>query len=177
MLEGKVTRLRPVMPADHEDILRWQNDPDIFYWMDYVHPFTLEDIHESEARAKEEGHPFIIEAGGKGIGRVGLNNFRQRDGLAAMYLFVGEKPEWGKHFGLDAVMTLLRFAFDFLELRMVELWMLDGNERAARVYKQAGFAEEARLPARSLKAGDYVDHIWMSVTPERYARARLEYGS
>ncbi|MCA1830776.1 MAG: GNAT family N-acetyltransferase, partial [Actinobacteria bacterium] len=172
----KYVVLRSVRPNDYPDILRWQNDPDIFYWMDYTHPFALEDVIESERNAVQEGHPFLIEANGKGIGRVGLNNFRPRDGLAALYIFVGEKIEWGKHLGLDALIATLVFGFDYLELRMIELWMLDGNERARHMYKTAGFIEEARLPARSLKAGVFVDHVWMSVTREAFAEARALYG-
>jgi RimJ/RimL family protein N-acetyltransferase len=176
VISGKQVVLRTPTPADYPDILRWQNDPEVFYWMDYVHPFTLDDIVESEQRAIEEGHPFIIDLDGKGMGRVGLNNFRQRDELAALYIFVGELPLWGKHIGLDALMATLMFGFDYLDLRMIELWMLDGNERAAHMYKSAGFVEEARLADRSLKAGVYVDHVWMSITREAFAQSRATYG-
>lgn len=144
--------------------------------MDYVRPFTLEDIERSEARAAEEGHPFIIEIDGRGIGRIGLNNFRPRDGLASLYIFVGEKTEWHKGLGLDALMAVLRFGFDLLELRKIELWMLDGNERAAHAYKAAGLVEDARLPERSLKDGVYVNHIVMSIDREGFERSRVAYG-
>jgi RimJ/RimL family protein N-acetyltransferase len=160
---------------DHPDILRWQNDPEIFYWMDYEHAFTLADIHESEQRATEEGHPFIIEFEGRGIGRIGLNNFRQRDGLAAMYIFIGERDVWGHHIGLDSVLTILRFGFELLDLRLVELWMLEGNERARKLYKQAGFIEEARLADRSLKNDTYVDHVWFVVDRDGYENARASF--
>src|ERR1051325_7857248 len=106
MLQGKHVTLRRSEPADYPDIQRWQNDPEVFRWMDYEEPFSLDDIRRSEERARAEGHPFVIEAEGKGIGRIGLNNFRTRDGLASLYLFIGERTTWGKHYGLDALMTL-----------------------------------------------------------------------
>ena len=174
MIAGNRVTLRLVRPTDYPDILRWQNDPEVFYWMDYIHPFTLEDIRRGEERAVGEGHPFLIEYQGRGIGRAGLNNFRPRDGLASLYIFVGERVERG--LGLDAIMAMLRFGFDLLDLRMVELWMLDGNERAARAYKSAGFVIDGHLPARSLKDGAYVDHVVMSVDREGFARAREAYG-
>ncbi|MGZ5353312.1 MAG: GNAT family N-acetyltransferase [Actinomycetota bacterium] len=68
VLRGREVVLRPVEERDHPSILAWQNDPEV-WWMDYDRTFTLEDIHESEARATVEGHPFLIEeSGGRPIG-------------------------------------------------------------------------------------------------------------
>lgn len=176
MLRGKNVTLRRVEPSDHPDIQRWQNDPEVFHWMDYERPFSLEDIRASEERATQEGIPLIIEVDGRGIGRIGLNNFRTRDAMASLYIFVGERSVWGHRYGLDALMALLRYAFDELHLRKVELWTLDGNERAIHMYKTAGFVEEARLPERSFKDGVYVDHIVMAIDREAFQRAQAETG-
>jgi RimJ/RimL family protein N-acetyltransferase len=172
MLKGQHVVLRRVEPRDHEDIQRWQNDPEVFRRMDYIRPFSLDDIHESERRAIEEGHPFIIEVEGRGIGRTGLNNFRRRDRIASLYIFVGERDAWGHGHGYDAIMTLLRYGFDNLGLRIIELWMLGDNERAAALYKKIGFVEDARLPNRSFHAGTYIDHMVMSIDGEGFERAR-----
>ena len=47
VIKGKHVILRRVEPSDHADIQRWQNDPEIFRWMDYQRPFSLEDIAKS----------------------------------------------------------------------------------------------------------------------------------
>lgn len=171
MIKGRNVTLRRVEAADYPDIHRWQNDPEIFRWMDYEHPFSLEDIKASEERAAQEGIPLIIEVEGRAVGRIGLNNFRRRDGLASFYIFVGERTVWGHRIGLDAVFTILRYAFGELGLRRVELWSLAGNERALKLYKTAGFVEEARLPERSLKDGVYMDHIVMTIDKVAFERA------
>ncbi len=172
MLKGKNITLRRVEPDDYADIQRWQNDPEIFYWMDYVRPFSLEDIRQSEEKATHEGIPLVIDVDGRGIGRTGLNNFRRRDRIASFYIFVGERSVWGHRYGLDALLTVLRYAFEELDLRKVELWTLAGNERAMNMYKTAGFVEEARLPQRSYKNGAFVDHVIMTVDKAAYERAR-----
>jgi len=176
VIRGKHVILRRVEPSDHPDIQRWQNDPEVFRWMDYHRPFSLEDIHAGEARAIKEGIPFIIEVEGRGIGRIGLNNFRRRDGLASMYIFIGERESWGKGYGFDALMALLAYAFDTLNLRQVELWGLGDNERAIRMYKKIGFVEEARLPERSFHEGEYVDHVVMTIGASAFARTRAQHG-
>jgi RimJ/RimL family protein N-acetyltransferase len=176
MIKGKRVTLRRVEPADHPHIQRWQNDPMVFRWMDYVHPFSLQDIKESEERASTEGHPFIIEVEGRPIGRIGLNNFRHRDRLASLYVFVGERESWGKGYGHDAMMALLAYAFDTQNLRQVELWTLADNERAIRMYKSCGFVEEARLRERSFIEAHYIDHLIMSINADEFGRTRGEYG-
>lgn len=176
VIRGKRVTLRRVEPADYAAVLRWQNDDEVFRWMDYERPFTLEDIRAGEERAVQEGHPFIIEVESRAIGRIGLNNFRWRDRLASLYVFVGERDSWGKGYGQDAVMALLAYAFDSLDLSQVELWTLADNERAVRLYKACGFVEEARLRDRSFKDGHFVDHLVMSVNREDFARARSGYG-
>jgi RimJ/RimL family protein N-acetyltransferase len=176
MLKGKRVSLRRSDPRDYEAIQRWQNDPLVFRWMDYVRPFTLDDIKESEERAAQEGDPFIIDVEGRSMGRTGLNNFRPRDRLASLYIFVGERESWGKGYGRDAMMTLLAYAFDTKNLRMVELWTLTDNERAIRMYKGCGFVEDGRLRDRSWIEGHYVDHLVMSITAEDFARTRVDYG-
>lgn len=176
MIQGRRVTLRRVEPADYPHILGWQNDPVVFRWMDYSRPFSLSDIQESEERAAQEGHPFVIEADGRPIGRVGLNNFRPRDRMASLYVFIGDHDSWGKGFGRDALMTLLHYGFDTLNLRQIELWTLADNDRAIRMYKGSGFVEEARLRDRSWIEGHYVDHLVMSVNAEEFGRIRVDYG-
>ena len=175
MRTGKRVRLRRVEPADHPLILRWQNDPEVFRWMDYVAPFSLEDINESERRAIQEGHPFIIEVEGRPVGRIGLNNFRTRDRMASLYVFIGEHDAWGRGLGRDALMALLAYGFEALNLRMIELWTLADNDRAVRLYKSIGFEEDGRLRARSFHDGHYVDHVVMSITADEFARVRADH--
>ncbi|MGZ4203972.1 MAG: GNAT family N-acetyltransferase [Actinomycetota bacterium] len=176
MLTGKHVQLRRVEPEDYPAIQGWQNDPEVFYWMDYDRAFSLDDIRASEARACEEGHPFVIVADGRAIGRIGLNNFRARDQMASLYIFVGAKDVRGKGYGIDALMALIAYGFDELNLRKIELWTLAHNERAIRMYKAAGFVEDGRIPERSFKEDGWADHLVMSIDRESFARSRASYG-
>jgi RimJ/RimL family protein N-acetyltransferase len=176
MIKGKRVSLRRVEPSDYELIRRWQNDPMVFRWMDYSRPYSLADIKESEERATQEGHPFIIEVEGRPQGRIGLNNFRPRDRMASLYIFLGERESWGKGYGRDALMALLAYGFDTQNLRQIELWTLADNERAIHMYKSSGFVEDGRLRDRSWIEAHYIDHLVMSITAEEFARVRADYG-
>ena len=173
MIRGERVTLRPVEERDYPLIHAWQNDPEVWWLMDYESPFSLADIAESEKRATEEGFPFIIESEGRPIGRIGINNVRRRDRICALYVFIGERSAWGKGLGTDAIDTLLSYAFSRFDLHQVELWSLADNERALRAYAHSGFREEARLAERSWKDGRWVDRVLMSVTREDFDAARM----
>jgi RimJ/RimL family protein N-acetyltransferase len=177
VIEGRRVRLRPVEERDHPLIQRWQNDPEVWWLMDYEQPFSMRDIAESERRAAEEGQPFVIEVDGRPIGRIGLNGFRRRDRICSLYVFIGDRSTWGMGYGTDAMMALLSHAFDRYDLARVELWSLADNERAVRAYRHCGFEIDGRLPARSFKDGGYHDRIVMSVTREGFSEAHTRWSA
>ena len=167
---GSVT-LRRVEPEDHAAVLRWQNDPEIFPRMDYERPFSLDDVRISEEKAAAKHYPFIVEVEGQAIGRIGLFNASMRNRTASLYLFIGERSFWGRGLAKDALRALLTYAFDTLNLSLVQLYMLGDNDRAGRLYKSIGFIEEARLRDRSFSEGRYIEHVIMSITREEFQRA------
>lgn len=171
MINGKKVLLRRVEPSDYAAIQRWQNDPEVFRRMDYERPFSAADIIESEARAANEGIPLVIEIDGESVGRIGLNRFHARDRRCGLYVYIGEPSARGRGVALDAVMALIGYAFDSLNVRLVDLWALSDNLSALHVYKKAGFVEDARLPERSFAEGRYLDHVVMHVTREGYEAA------
>jgi RimJ/RimL family protein N-acetyltransferase len=170
MIRGRSVVLRPVEDEDAPLIHRWMNEPSVWRQMDYERPYSLADVREDIERSRAEGQPFTILVDHRPIGRIGLNAFRRRDRLAAMYLYIGDRGSRGKGYGKDAVLTLLGYAFDRFDLVRVELWALGDNARALEAYRACGFVEEARLPDRSFKDGGWVDRVVMSVTREAFAR-------
>ena len=172
MIRGRRVELRPIEEDDYPLILRWQNHPEVWWYMDYERPFSLPDIREDAERARADGHPFVITFEGRPVGRIGLNGFRRRDRICSLYLYIGEPAFWGRGYAQDALMALLSHAFDRLDLHQVELWTLAANARVIRVYERCGFVREATLRDRSWKDGGFVDRVVMSVTREEFAAAR-----
>lgn len=175
-IRGRSVLLRPTREDDLPHILRWQNHPELQRWMDYDGPFTLEDVRASEARALEEGYPFVIEVDGRPIGRVGLNGFRERDRVCSLYVFVGEGDVGGRHLGRDAIVALLAWGFESLDLHLVELWALAGNDRALHTYARCGFVRDGILRERSRRPdGRWHDRVHMSVLRHEAEAARAAF--
>ena len=66
-------------------------------------------------------------------------------------------------FGGDAISTLIRFAFDEMNLEKLRINIFEYNERAKHVLEERGFVQEGRLVAYSRKATGYEDELLMSV--------------
>lgn len=175
-IRGRRVLLRPTREDDLPAIQRWQNDPDVAWRMDYDDAFTLDQIAASEARAREEGHPFTIEYAGRPIGRAGLNGFRERDRICSLYVFLGETDVAGMNLGREAILVLLGWAFETFDLNLVELWGLAENTRAIHTYERCGFVLEATLRERSRwKDGTLHDRVVMSVNRAEYEAARVAF--
>ena len=172
MIRGRGVFLRPVEENDYPLIHRWMNHPEIWRYMDYELPVALADVVEDVEQSRREGHPYTIVVESRPVGRIGLNQFRSRDRICSLYMYIGEPMFWGQGYARDAVMALLTFAFDRWDLHQVELWTLADNSRAIDVYAKCGFVEEARLRERSWKGGRWVDRVVMSVTRDEFWKAR-----
>jgi RimJ/RimL family protein N-acetyltransferase len=172
VIHGIRVLLRPVEERDYPHIQAWQNDPEVWWLMDYERPFSAQDVVDSERRAREEGHPYVIEVDGTAIGRIGLNAFRLRDRICSLYVLIGERSAWEQGYGTDAIAALVDEAFDRMDLHRVELWSTADNARAIHVYEKCGFVQDGRLPERSWKGGAWVDRVVMSVTRDAFSASR-----
>lgn len=166
MLIGERVRLRAI---EHEDLPRcvaWLNDPEVIQYLTLYMPLS----HEDEERWFEQylqdprRKVLAIETEeGEHIGNIGLEEIDWKNRCAELGIFIGDKQHWGQGYGTDAIRTLLRFAFEELNLNRVYLRVFAFNERARRCYLRCGFVEEGRQRQAHFTAGRYHDVILMSI--------------
>ncbi len=107
---------------------------------------------------------------GEHIGNISLENIQWKDRQATLGIVIGAKEYWGQGYGTDAIRTLLRFAFEELNLNRIQLSVFDFNERARRCYRRCGFQEEGRLRQAHYTEGRYHDVILMAILREDWER-------
>ena len=78
-------------------------------------------------------------------------------------LFIGEPSAWNRGFGSDAIRTLVRFAFDEMNLRKLRIHVFEYNERAKHVLEAQGFVQEGRLRQEFYREGTYHDIVILSI--------------
>jgi len=175
MIEGTLVNLRAMEMADLERNARWINDREVtrFLSLRYEMSLAAEEAWMRERVTQPvswQNPSFAIETkDGRHIGNVNLFNVAAEDRKAELGIMIGEKDCWSKGYGSDAVRTLVRFAFDEMNLNRVQLHTYAYNERAIAAYRKAGFVEEGRMRAFHYTEGAYHDAILMSVLREEFA--------
>jgi RimJ/RimL family protein N-acetyltransferase len=170
IIYGKRIRLRA---AEHEDVKKfyeWVNDPEITRGLSLNLPMSMRDEENwFEGLAKRDPHekPLAIEVhkgrNWKLIGNCGVFGIEWTNRSAELGIIIGEKSEWDKGYGAEAMTLLLRHGFETLNLHRIFLRVYASNVRAVRSYEKAGFVLEGRLREAVYKVGKYDDVLIMSV--------------
>ncbi len=108
-----------------------------------------------------------------GIGLHGLN-WAQRESFVGIGL--GQKEDWGKGYGTDAMKIILRYAFTELNLRRISLDVFEYNPRGVRSYEKAGFVIEGRQRGQVFREGRRWDDIYMGILREDWIKLQEQQG-
>ena len=108
---------------------------------------------------------FALEVNGDLVGTCGLHAIDHFNSRCEVGIAIG-RDHWGRGLGQDAVRTLVRYAFDHLNMHRVALYVLADDPRAVGAYRKAGFTEEGRLREQDWVRGAYHDVLVMSVLRE-----------
>jgi RimJ/RimL family protein N-acetyltransferase len=79
-----------------------------------------------------------------------------------------DKSHRGMGYGTKTFKLLLEYCFEYLNMHRVWLEVLDTNEVAIKLYKNAGFQLEGRKRDAIFRDGEYVDYLVMSILESEY---------
>ncbi len=148
-IEGERIILRPIMPSDFPEIVKWTKDPEVGHYMeDDGYPETLADCREWYEKQRSNRHIrrlVITTRNGVPIGDIELDHIAWRSGDAELRIRIGEGDYRGKGYGLESVTALLCYAFGEMKLSRVYLRVASTNRPAIRCYEKAGFKKEGKL--------------------------------
>jgi RimJ/RimL family protein N-acetyltransferase len=169
VLRSRRIYLRPAERADLPTFVRWFSDAETTRYLAIRAPFSLA-MEEQWFTGLLERHGksdflFVIclVADGRPIGTTGLHEVNREDGHATWGISIGEKAEWNKGYGTEALEAMCDFAFGQLRLERVELDVYVPNKRAQRSYEKAGFTVEGTLRRAHFADGAHQDMIRMSM--------------
>jgi UDP-4-amino-4,6-dideoxy-N-acetyl-beta-L-altrosamine N-acetyltransferase len=166
MIYGTLTRLRRIERDDIPTFVRWFADPEVREFLLLNRPISIAEEEQwfVQQLQSQNAELFAIETNdGIHIGNIGLHDINWLHRAAEMGIVIGHKQYWSKGYGSDAIRTLLRFAFDEMNLHRVQLTVYEDNARAIRAYEKCGFQHEGRLRDAVYRKGRYYDMLLMSV--------------
>ena len=168
-IRGDLVYLRPAERADIELFVRWFADAETTRYLAVRAPFSkaMEEkwFDEMLTRQGKEAYHFVIclLADGRPIGTAGFHHVNYEDGHASFGISIGEKAEWSKGYGTDALRAICDFGFGQLRLERVELDVYEANKRAQRSYEKAGFVTEGTMRHAHFSDGRHHDVVRMSL--------------
>ena len=160
--------------ADEEIIERfteWLND---FETTDYTGKsasvITIEDERKYFENPKENDCAFFIVRleDNELIGTIGLHNIDHINRRATFGIFIGDKSGRNKGLGTEATRLILEYGFKYLNLKNINLDVMEFNERAQACYKKCGFKEYGRRRESEFLCGKYYDRVSMDILAEEF---------
>ncbi len=164
VLRGKKTILRPMRMSEAGMLFKWIGDPRINRYLTTVPPKTLaqERAWLKKAMHSKTAHYFVIERKDtkEPIGTMSIQQIDKVNRKALTGAFIALPKYWGKGYGSDAKMALLKFAFLKLKLNRVESHAFASNLRSRRYNQKCGYKVEGFLRQNVFVHGRYIDD-WM----------------
>lgn len=168
-IRGEQVYLRPAERDDLDLFVRWFSDAETTRYLAVRAPFSraMEDKW-FDSMLEEQGkkaYHFVIclLADDRRIGTAGFHQINYEDGHASFGISIGEKAEWSKGYGTDALRAICDFGFGQLRLERIELDVYEPNKRAQRSYEKAGFVTEGTLRHAHFSDGRHQDVLRMAL--------------
>lgn len=171
-LVGDRIYLSPRSTEDYEIFAEWLND---FQVADYVGRSGMIMSKEGEkefleANNNPEATFSIIDLeSDKMVGTVGLEQINHLNRCATLGIFIGDKDYRDKGYGTEAIKLVLEYGFKYLNLKNINLDLMEFNERAYRCYQKCGFKECGRRRKSVFVNGKYYDKISMDILDEEFS--------
>lgn len=161
-------RLRELERKDLEKINRWRNDPSLIACLGAPYRYINQDVDNQwyDNYLASRSHCVrcvIVNEADQILGLISLMDIDSVNRSATLHIMIGDAENRGKGVGSFAVAEMLAHAFNNLNLRRIELGVLENNEAAIRLYEKNGFIREGLKRQSHYKNGQYVNMIIMGL--------------
>ncbi|MCV2444693.1 GNAT family N-acetyltransferase [Acinetobacter bereziniae] len=173
-INGKIVTLRAIELRDLPLLATWSNSPEL--WQNLVGwHFPYSEL-STESYIKNINHNnmkyqnFAIDTDDLGlIGTINLVDIDWKNRNACNGIMLGDIGSRGKGYALDAVMTIMRYAFKELGLHRLDAEMIDYNNRSIDFYtKKCGWVIEGKKTEWIYRNGRFHDKVMCGITHAQY---------
>lgn len=147
--QGKMINLRAIERKDLPLLKAWSNDIDLQYWLGGWHFPSSDLIMEKwldRLQTDELDQRFAVTAQEYGlIGTANLVNINWKDRNACSGLMIGNRDLQSLGYGTDTLMTIMRLAFEELNLERLDTTIIEYNHASYHLHtEKCGWQEEGR---------------------------------
>lgn len=102
------------------------------------------------------------------IGNIELSNINYMHRRAEISYLIGDKSIWRQGIATDAVLMLMYYGFNKLNIERISAGASEFNQASLRVLEKAGFEHEGRLRRHIVRNGGNVDVIILGALRESW---------
>jgi RimJ/RimL family protein N-acetyltransferase len=173
VIPGKKVRLRAYRDDDLKNAYAFINSQAVTRYLHAMRPRSLAEEKAWLDRVMAGADPgavgYAIESSdGEYLGGVGLMHIDPRNRSAELGIGIGRIEDWGRGYGTEAALLMLRHGFEELNLHRIHLRVYDYNARAQRSYAKLGFQEEGRLRQAHFRYGAWHDVVVMAILADEF---------
>jgi RimJ/RimL family protein N-acetyltransferase len=145
---GKTVRLTGFAKSDAGLLARWHEDAGFLRLIDAPHarPRSEEEIQKwfDEWQKSERTIAFAVRLleDDTLLALASLEGILWSHGVAWLAIGIGDREQWGKGYGREAMTLILQYGFNELNLHRIQLTVFEYNERAIALYEKLGFRRE-----------------------------------
>lgn len=178
-IQGDNVVLRAVERDDLSQLHEWSNDPEIQFNLGSWHfPLSMAGLERwfETFRYDAVDQRFIVDVAEYGpIGMTNLVNINWKDRNAFTGLLIGSPALRGKGYGADCVRTIMRYAFEELQLERLDTTIIAHNEASLHLYvKKCGWIVEGRKARVFFRRNRFYDNVILGVTRDQYEDLRVK---
>jgi RimJ/RimL family protein N-acetyltransferase len=182
ILRGAQVRLTALTEEDLPDVARWQADAQFLRLLDArpAYPQEEETLRQWMEEKHEEGDGYLFAIRtihlDDLIGYIELDGILWAHGVGWLSIAIGERENWGRGYGAEALQLALTFAFHELNLHRVQLTVFRYNERAIKLYEKLNFRHEGTFREFLERDGARHDMLLYGLLRREWTRASSEEG-
>ena len=165
-IKGEKIELRQGEQKDIPYMLVWYNNHELNRLAGWSDSFVGESkllYNISKGFGDDPMNLIIDNEEGTPIGTIQLYDISGRNKSCFLGVRIGDFNYMGKGYGVDAIHTLLEYAFTRMDIQRVALRVYEYNERAFKCYIKCGFKIEGRTRKSVYVDGKFYDEIMMSI--------------
>lgn len=168
-------KLRELERKDLDKINIWRNDINLIACLGAPYRYINEDVDRAwyeqylHARSNSVRCVIIDDSDEEEIlGLISLLNINFINRTGELHIMIGKSEHRGRGIGTFAVEEIIKHGFYNLNLRRIELGVLENNIPAIHLYKKIGFVVEGTKRKSNYKNGEYVNMLFMGILREEY---------
>lgn len=181
MIEGKQIFLRAMEPDDMECFRAMINDPAISHvvvgWSFPVSKYEQMKWYESAVHDKKNlRFTIVLKETGKAVGMVTLSALDWQNRSASHGIKLSSECPKGQGIATDAVMTLMKYAFEEMGLHRLNGGNIAYNKASEVLYLKCGWSIEGVKKEAIYRSGKYHDLLITGILEEDYYKAKERLG-